>query len=289
MNDEQPQNPKRDPLKLRNTIARNLREIEHLAVDLHTQALNTPNARDFPGGTALHMLAPAVALQDWEAQYENVEETERWDANGRDRWEKRPKLDPATYQGDDTDQPLNVVATWTRKIREILNQPTGLASTLSRDIDYLRGQLDRICAVDERGDALWPLCFTLADDLRTLVRRMEDTLRAGDRIDTDAAPCFLVDVEGNRCGGTLARINRKPKACAHMRDAEALAEWLDVDRLTAFRGLMDYLGPKAERKHRQCGQGGRDDLYRCLDCEKIYTEAEYWLAVREHHERQTAQ
>lgn len=64
--------PKRD--KLRVAIARSLRDIEQLALDLHAQALNTPNDRDFPGGTALHMLAPAATLQDWETLYEAKEE-----------------------------------------------------------------------------------------------------------------------------------------------------------------------------------------------------------------------
>lgn len=264
------QRPKRDVTKLRVAIARHLRDIEQLALDLHAQALNSPNDSTFPGGTALHMLAPAATLQDWEAQYEAREEAERWDEAGNDRWGKQRKLDPAIDQGDDTEQPLNVLATWTRMIREDRDQHTDLGATISRECDYLRKSLDWATRVDEYDEPEWPLCFELADELRVLVRRMEDVLRDGDRIDTDAAPCFRVDILGVRCGGTLARVNLKPRSCVHtVMGASALAA-----------------DPVATKAHKDCDQGGRDDLYRCLSCEKIYTPAEYWLAVREHMERE---
>jgi hypothetical protein len=256
--------------KVRISIARSLRDIEQLALDLHAQALNDANARDFPGGTALHMLGPAASIAAWEAQYEATEDAERWDESGRDTWAKRPKLDPAMYQGDTEDQPLNVLESWTRMIREDRGQPTGLAATISRECDYLRKSIDWACHVDEYDEPAWPLCFEMANELRTLVRRMEDVLREGDRIDTDAAPCFVIDFAGVRCGGTLARVNLKPRTCIHTTaGAHALA--------------MD---PVAAKQHKDCDQGGRDDLYRCLSCEKVYTPAEYWLAVREHMERE---
>lgn len=291
--------PKRDALKVRNAIARDLREIEQLAVDLHAQALNSPNDRDFPGGTALHMSAPAVPLQDWDLQYNRKETLQRFDpATGKDRWEGpiSPKtgeptsnsLDPAVYQSetDAADHPLNVIGTWSRKWREVFDQPTGLTPTLSREVDYLRGQLDRICVVDKTGVAIWPLCFKLADDLHDLRRRMENTLHAGNRIDTDAAPCFRIDIFGNRCGGTLARVNLKRKACQHVIGVAEYVEDLN-DIPAALAWLLAHY-PHVAAEHRKCDQGGRDDLYRCLDCEKVYTVTEYWLAVSDNHERQTA-
>lgn len=278
MNDEA-ERPQRDILKTRNSIARSLREVEYLALDLHTQALNTPNDRDFPGGTALHMLAPAAVLQDWEAQYEDTEARERWSEDGRDLWDKRADRDPATYQGNENEQPLNVLATWVRMIREDRNQPTSLTPTLSRETDYLRGQLDWVCRVDTYGDPEWPLCFEMATELRTLVRRMENVLRDGDRIDTDAAPCFQLDTEGNQCRGTLARVNLKPRECVHATFANR-----------SGRNLIQVLASSASyaKDHKTCDQGGRDDLYRCLKCAKNYTTTEYWLAVSDNHERQAA-
>lgn len=184
--------PKRTASDVRISVAKSLTAIENLALDLHAQALNDPNSRDFPGGTALHMLGPAVPLQDWERQYEGREQSERWDTNGTDRWAKQPRLNPAIDQGDDTEQPLNVLATWTRMIREDRDQPTSLTPTISRECDYLRGALDWCCRVDEYGEPEWPLCFDLADELRVLVRRMEDVLRSGWRPDLSKAKC-------NRC------------------------------------------------------------------------------------------
>jgi transposase-like protein len=161
---------------MRLRLAIDLREIEHLALELHTQALNSPNARDFPGGTALHMLGPAASLAVWEAQYEAVEEAERWDDNGGDRWAKRPKLDPATYQGDDNEQPLNVLESWTRIVREERDQPTDLKATISREVDYLTKAIDWMCAEDENGEPAWPAVFELAAELKNLRRVMEVTL-----------------------------------------------------------------------------------------------------------------
>jgi hypothetical protein len=38
--------------------------------------------------------------------------------------------------------------------------------------------------------------------------------------------------------------------------------------------------------HKGCDQGGRDDVYRCRRCGRYYTTSEYWLAVKDHYERQ---
>lgn len=249
---------------LRISLARLLRQTETLALDLHAQALATPNDRDYPGGRALNMLGPAAVLQDWEAVYEAKEEAEGAD------WAKQPRLDPASSQTAAEEQPLNVLTFWTRVIREERDQPTQLGATISRETDYLRKNLDWMTRVDEADEPAWMECFEVERDLKALVRVMEDVLRDGDRIDTDAAPCFQLDMLGVRCGGTLARVNSKPRKCEH---SVVGARFIFMDATTAAA-------------HRQCDQGGRDDLYRCLSCQKIYTEAEYWLAVREHMERE---
>jgi hypothetical protein len=264
-----------DALRLR--IAVDLREIETLAMELHTQALASPNAKDFPGGTALHMLGPAAAIADWEAQYEAVEAAERWDDDGGDRWAKRPKLDPAVYQGDDNEQPLNVLESWSRIVREERQQPTALKATISREIAYLRASIDWMCVTDDHDEPLWPAVVELAAELRGLRRSMENVTHEGDRIDTDAAPCFQLDPDGVQCGGTLARVNLRPRPCIHADFAA-----------NSGRNLAQFLAgsPSLQADHKRCDQGGRDDLYRCLRCEKKYTTTEYWLAVSENHERQ---
>lgn len=239
--------PKRDALKARIAIAKHLRTIEELALGLHAQALNTPNAKDFPGGTALHMLGPAASIAAWEAQYEATEEAERWDSAGNDRWANQPKLDPATYQGDDNEHPLNVLCFWTRVVREDREQPTGLSPTISREIDYLRGQLDWICQSDEYGDPEWPMCFEMQDDLRGLVRRMEDVLHEGERRDY-GVECLSCDrklvkmwgidegTDWHFCEGCGLRYDGAEYGQALKRSYLANAEWLSSeDMLTAWR------------------------------------------------------
>jgi hypothetical protein len=174
---------------MRLRLAIDLREIETLALELHTQALASPNARDFPGGTALHMLGPAASIAEWETQYEAVEAAERWDDDGSDRWAKQPKLDPATYQGDDNEQPLNVLESWSRIWREEFDQPTSLKATISREVDYLRKVIDRVCEENEYREPAHPAVFEMAAELRVLRRRMEDVLHFGIRPDLSKAKC----------------------------------------------------------------------------------------------------
>lgn len=186
-----------DILKTRTSIAKSLRTVEELALDLHAQALASPNARDFPGGDALHMLAPAAVLQDWEAEFERKED----EANNDDRIRFDGWHNPAVYQGDDNEHPMNVLCFWTRAIREDREQPTALTPTISREVDYLRGQVDWACRVDTYGDPEWPMCFEMAKELRMLVRRMEDVLHDGAR-PTFGVPCLY-------CGNKLMRRESK--------------------------------------------------------------------------------
>lgn len=190
---------------LRINIARLLRQVETLALDLHAQALATPNDREFPGGRALNMLGPAAVLQDWEALYEAKEAAERFDPKtGKDHWEGplTPKgeptsnqLDPAVYEreADAAEQPLNVLCFWTRVIREERDQPTSLKPTLSREVDYISKNLDWMLRSDDFDEPVWPLVFELAEELRVLVRRMEDVLHMGDRSDHIRAECWMCE------------------------------------------------------------------------------------------------
>lgn len=282
-----------DPDKLRLSIARDLRQVEQLCIELHWQIEASPNARDFPGGTALHMAGPGVVLQDWERQYEATEERERWDVKGNDHWTKLDakgnlvpsKLDPASYQGDDEAQPLNVLCFWTRVIREERDQPTNLKPTISREVDYLRKQLDWMLRDDEYGEPMWPEVFEAANDVRGLVRALENTLHAGSRLDRSASSCFqLLPPDETRCGGELVRFTIKRVECIHARIATKTAERTGQPANWVLAHTLAH-NPTAAAEHKECDQGGRDDIYRCLKCEKKYTPAEYWLAVKDGYER----
>jgi hypothetical protein len=274
-----------DAAKLRIALARDLREIETLALELHTQALASPNARDFPGGTALHMLGPAAPIAVWEAQYEATEAAERWDDNGGDRWAKRPKLDPATYQGDDNEQPLNVLESWTRIWRETFDQPTSLKATISREVDYLRKVIDRVCEVDEWAEPAHPAVFEYAAELRTLRRRMEDVTLNGIRPDLSKAKC-------NRCEAA-PRLHRvwttEPPGwrCPNCREpyddgeaARALGQMLHADGSDKFVWISvarDVVGID-----RRTWWSWRDRMKMRMVCDiKTHRVEVYWPDVRE--------
>lgn len=193
-------------LETRVDIASDLRKIVELSFELHGQALASSNDHDFPGGTALHMLGPVSASAAWERAYSRKETLERFDpVTGKDRWEgpispftglpTSNERDPAVYQSeaDAAAQPMNVLESWTRMVREDRDQPTGLAPTLSREVDYLRGQLDWICRADTYGEPEWPLCFEMRDELQTLVKRMESVLHSGEQIDRSRVTCTHCD------------------------------------------------------------------------------------------------
>jgi hypothetical protein len=184
-----------NPMRMRVALAKDLRQIEELTLEMHDQALNSPNARDFPGGTALHMTAPAIPLQDWEEEFDR-KEAEAWSDPKFSGWSA--KTNPAIDQGDDDEQPVNVLSTWTRKIREERGQSTGLKPTVSREVDYLRKQLDWIVEIDEIGGPAWPLCQQLADELSSLVRRMEIVVRNHPQVDRGVG-CL-------KCGSELLKI-----------------------------------------------------------------------------------
>lgn len=175
-------------LRARVDIASNLRKVVELSIELHGQALASANDHDFPGGTALHMLGPGISKQAWLDRYEEAEMQSYAAGKDLSGWN-----DPITYQGDTEDQPLNVLATWTRMVREDRDQPTALAPTISREVDYLRGQLDWICRADDHGEPEWPLCFEMSDELHTLVKRMESVLHSGEQIDRSRVTCTHCD------------------------------------------------------------------------------------------------
>ena len=259
---------------LRLSIARDLRDVEQMAPDLHWQAMAAFMDKDFPGGLALNMLGPSANPELWEATYESAE-AEVWNSN-------QPMTRFSDYASDQVlseSHPVYVLEQWTRIIREERQQPTGLTATLSREVDYLRGSIDWCTRHNEHGELAWPEVTIMADELHRLVRAMENALAEGDRLDASASACFKDDplTESGRCGGRLVRAMLKRQTCPHVALARQSAS--SLSQLLAH-------SPSLAKQHKSCDQGGRDDVYRCQKCEKMYTTAEYWLAVREHYERE---
>lgn len=263
-----------DILTTRGNIARGLRKVVDLYAELPWQVLASTNDNLFPGGESLNMLAGASTPQDWQVVYNYLEAR---DDRGLTQY----------ADAQDEQHPVVVLAYWTRVIREQRGQHTRLDPTLSREVDYLQKNLDWMTRVDPFGKPEWYEVFEIEKDIRSIVRRLENLLSLGTRADTDAAPCFRDLADGTRCGGTLARVTLQRRSCEHVR----MAEWYaDNDPMLARRALVTILNhyPAIAHEHRSCDQGGRDDVYRCLKCDKPYTNTEYWLAVADHQEKQAA-
>lgn len=279
MSDDQRWNPD----KVRVQVARDLRKIEHLAVELHWQAYATtsdgePHRGRMLGGDALNILSPISPLALWEQQYEAAEEEAEFKPG---RWDYG-------YDQDD-EHPLNVLERWTRIVREERDQPTGLKATISREVDYLRKNLTWMTRTDAYGDPEWFEVTVVAKDLRAIVHRMEQLLSMGSRLDRTATACLhVVGEDGLTCGGQLVRRTLKRETCEHVDLAAQIADWCGASEPDTLRALFWYRPDMAvaHKTRATCDQGGRDDVYHCLDCEQTYTASEYWLAVRDGYERQ---
>lgn len=251
--------------QMRVRIARDLREIEQLSNRLSEEAIEHPTDREFPGGEAMNLAGPAASLEAWEHRFETVE-----------------RMGGDTSYASNQESPLHpllVLGDWSEKVRRERGEATDLEPTISRSVDYLRKNIDWI--VDEFTDA-----GAMAHELRACVLMLENVLRDGTRSDVDATACFK-DVgtkdEPRACGGRLTRRTLDRRDCEHLGRAIDMAKGVADPVMVLRQTLLAF--PEDELSHRGCDQGGRDDVYRCRDCDGFYTEAEYWLAVREQHEK----
>lgn len=223
---------------LRLSIARDLRAIANLYVDLHWQVRASTNDRDFPGGRALNMLAPASTEQDWQQQYE-VAEAAIWNSD-------RPWAAFEDYIDDQLDidvHPVNVLGSWALLIREERNQPTDLKQTLSRSMDYITGSLDWMLSTDECGDAVFLPVTEVAADLAKVKRAMENILKSGKRAERVRVTC------------TNEQCAEKPRL---VKDYGAQARW-DVHRCPKCKKRYD------EREFKKA----RSENYRSKGTEKF--------------------
>jgi hypothetical protein len=278
-----------DPDNVRIQVARDIRAIEQLTLELHWQAYATtrdgePNSGRMLGGEALNAMGPAAPIANWENQYQAYESamlaedvTLRASHGGHD------------YASDqDGRHPLNILEYWTRTIRVDRDQPTGLKATISREADYLRKNLTWATRSDAYDEPAWPEIDEMRKDLRGLVNWLEQMLSMGNRLDRSATACLnTIDAEGSACGGQLVRRTLKRETCEHVKLSEQVADWCGASTGDSLRAIL-WLRADMAKAHKKCDQGGRDDVYRCLDCEQTYTEAEYWIAVKDGYERQAA-
>lgn len=262
---------------LRLNIAQDLREVKQLCLELRVEAWHRSADKVMPGGDALVMIGPVANMGDWEERVAYAEF--RYFAD---------RADWVELDDDDTDPepPLLLLAHWEDLVRAERGTPTDLRATIERAADYLYDSLDWMLSFDEYGDARFLAVDDFARRLSQMRARLEAVLKEGTRFDTSAAACFKDDKESptNRCGGKLMRRTLQRRDCKHVERALLMAKG-KADPVEVLRQMLMAF-PEDEAEHKTCDQGGRDDVYRCYKCHGFYTEEEYWLAVREHYERQ---
>jgi hypothetical protein len=267
---------------LRLRIAQELTTIVSLYDDLHAEAENRASDQSYiPGGDAEVMLGPAARYSEWERQIDEAERAYFADETGDVQW-----LEIAD-QDSDAPAVLLVLGMWEERVRMAMDRPSDLRMTVTRAADFLRSTLDWTTGSDPGGRANFPDAWAMSVDLSDLRTRLEAVLHDGIRHDHSAAACFRDDqdnTETGKCGGRLVRRTLNRRDCIHVARAIDMAKGKSDPVGILRRTLMAF--PEDEEEHKRCDQGGRDDIYRCQKCGGYYTEAEYWLAVREHYERQ---
>lgn len=255
-----------DTDRLRLAIAQDLREIAQLYTHLDDEAIHHADDQEFPGGEALNLAAPAATTANWQDVFDQLE------ASGED----------LRYANDQVAERhvLLVLGDWEDRIRHERSQPTRLRVTVPRAVDYLRGSLGWITEHFNDADLM-------ARELRSCRAALENVLSDGVRHDASAAACFrdTLGEDGSAavCGGRLVRYTLDRDDCRHAAAAADSAKGV-LDAADVLRRMLREF-PELEREHRSCDQGGRDDVYRCQRCGGYYTEAEYWLAVKQHYEQ----
>lgn len=255
-----------NPNQIRLNVARDLRDIVEMCGRLDDEAVEHPNDRELPGGEALNLAGPAASLEAWDNRFGTAER------NGAD-----------TRHGSDQESPLHpllVVGDWSEKVRHERGDGTDLRVTVDRAAAYLRSHLG--WCIDEFDDV-----GAMAHELRACVLMLENVLNDGTRSDASATACFK-DVghidEPRLCGGRLTRRTLQRRDCEHVDRAIDMAKGISDPVVVLRQTLLAF--PEDEKAHQGCDQGGRDDVYRCRDCDGFYTEAEYWLAVKQQHEKE---
>lgn len=177
--------------KTRVELARLLRDIPNLCLELHWEARAKHSDRLFPGGRPLDMMAPASSSSRWEETYDRVEAI---------RWDEGVVWDRVDYAPDqmaeDEHHPLYVLSSWVDVIREERDQPTGLKPTISRCVDYLKGSIDWCLRIDEHGDVQWLAIDQMMSELADVKRAMENVLIEGLRAERTRVTCTREKCQG---------------------------------------------------------------------------------------------
>jgi hypothetical protein len=176
----------------------------------------------------------------------------------------------ASYLEDCRDElhPLWVLGSWEQIWRDHLDHFSEAPITVVSAHSYLNMQIGYMSEQAE------PAFDEFAREIGGCRAHLENVIREGLR-DEAGVPC-------SDCNRTLTRRSAPATGCFHSRKAMLMAR---VDDHTApdavlmlRRILLAY--PEMAEEHARCNQGGLVEHYECRGCRRVYTEAEYWLAVR---------
>jgi len=160
-------------------IAQSLTAIVILYRDLEDEALHRFADKELPGGDALVAIGPVANMEAY--GYRQLS-----DLMGRTNT-KGGIEDPET----DDAPPLLVLASWHDVIREHRGlAPSEKRAAITREADGIRASIDWMLAEDKDGMPNFLPADELAKDLRRVVARLENVLKAGDRPDRIKAECM---------------------------------------------------------------------------------------------------
>lgn len=215
-------------------VATNLSAILDLAADLEDQAINDANDHLMPGGLAMVALGVVANLEAW---------AHKLDAAERRAIEEGAPM-PLHEDADDWEPPLQTLLFWSEDLRRIHGYETDKRPTLASEANFVRHYLDWLWENE-------PHFEDFARDISTARRRLEDTLKAGDRAerirvvcdrDYCEKPSRLILVYGD----TPEQDAWKCPACKHRFDHDdmkrAHAKQLRSEGAEKFVPLVDAVG-----------------------------------------------
>lgn len=186
---------------------------------------------------------------------------------------------------------LPALASWEDMLRQEYGDETGaVPATLTETVDYLSRNLD--------AGRDFAQTFHAFDEMAAEIRRHRSSMQ-------HAAGLADVPLRAGTgcldCQGDLIRVYRDPAPPAEHRqlqqDLRSYLARVDRDLWAARRGCRTVAPLVAERQaaerllrepRRGQEREGLTEEWECRDCQRIYTQAEYYLAVRAELEDRTA-
>lgn len=166
-----------NPDKMRVDIAKNLREIKRLCLDLREEVTFHAADKDLPGGAAMVLLGPSTDPEAW--NYRQISA-----AIGRTG-------SHGLYDFDsDPQPPLLVLATWEDAIRAELQTPSNKRANINDAADYIGSSVNWMLDTNEYGDMNFLAIDDLDADLAKTRAQLENVLKAGYRLTRIKARCM---------------------------------------------------------------------------------------------------